>query len=261
MKTESYQRHIEHIKWPGKTRCAFCYSIITSAPFYKNGWKVYHCPECKNNFTVLSNSPLQRTRLNPKQVWTLLYLIKHNKLTPPKKENVKRKPFQGVPSALARKIGVHHWTMTKIMNRVKGKSPEELLNKPGIAGMEEAFTDLFQGGDRENIPLAIFLCTYKFITHDPRGLSAISGCTPEFVTQALERIKESWEPGKEFEEDELNWYDPESWNSETYLMHVLTLHCLCIQGEIKRNPVTKIWSVKDAAPEPAVQNGPSAPVL
>jgi hypothetical protein len=224
-----------------------------SVRLYKNGWKVYRCPECKSNFTVLSNSPLERSKLSPRQVWTLFYLIKHDKLDPPKNEHVKGKPFQGVPSALARRLGLHHWTMTKIMNRVKGKTPEELLNRHGIAGLEEALTRLFtQGEDKENVSLAIFLCTYKFITHDPRGLRAISGCTLEFAQKAVERIKESWEPGKEFEEDEHNWYDPE-WQVETEV--VLTLHCLCIKGEIIRNPITKTWEIRKdttcTTPEPA----------
>ena len=245
MKTESYQRHIENIRWPVKTRCVFCCSIITdtSVCLYKNGWKVYHCPECKKDFTVLSNSTLERSKLNPRQLWVLFYLIKYDKLNPPSKEPVKGKPFQGVPSALARRLGVHHWTMTKIMNRVKGKTPEELLNRHGIAGLEEALTRLFtQGDDKENIPLAILLCTYKFITHDPRGLRAISGCSTDFVQKAVERIKESWEPGKEFEEDEHNWYDPD-WKEKTEM--ILVLHCLCIKGEIKRNPITKTWSLKN----------------
>ena len=129
------------------------------------------------------------------------------------------------------------------MNRVKGKTPEELLNKSGIARFEEALIDLFDGEDQENIPPALLLCTYKFITEDPRGLSAISGCTPEFVTQALERIKESWEPGKEFEEDEHNWYEPGAWDkAETEI--ILVLHCLCLKGDIKRDPVTKMWSLR-----------------
>jgi hypothetical protein len=217
-------------------------------------------PECKNNFTVLSNSPLERSKLNPKQLWTLLYLIKHDKLVPPTRKVIStRKPFQGVPSALARRLGVHHWTMTKLMNRVKGKTPEELLNKHGIAGMEEALTGIFsQGEDKENIPLAILLCAYKFITQDPRGLRAISGCTLEFAQKAVERIKESWEPGKEFEEDEHNWYDPE-WQVKTEV--TLTLHCLCIKGEIKRDPITKTWCLRKdltcTTPEPTVQNGPA----
>jgi hypothetical protein len=215
-----------------------------SVYLHKNGWKVYRCPECKSNFTVLSNSPLEKSKLSPRQLWVLFYLLKHDKLNPPRKDPVRGKPFQGIPSALAKRLGVHHWTMTKIMNRVKGKTPEELLNRHGIAGLEEAFTKLFtQGEDKENIPLAILLCTYKFITHDPRGLRAISGCTLDFAQKAVERIKESWEPGKEFEEDEHNWYDLE-WQVETEV--TLTLHCLCIKGEIKRDPITKTWGLKTA---------------
>jgi hypothetical protein len=260
MKTESYQRHIEYIRWPVKPRCAFCYSIITDKPvLYKNGWKVYRCPECKKDFTVLSNSPLQRTKLNPRQLWTLFYLIKYDKLVPPTREIIStRKPFQGVPSALSRRLGVHHWTMTKIINRVKGKTPEELLNKPGIAGMEEALTSLFQGDDKENIPLAIFLCTYKFITQDPHGLSAISGCTLDFAQKAIERIKESWEPGKEFEEDEDNWYNPDSWNSAKAEIS-LTLHCLNVSGQIKRDPITKMWSLKNEHSNNTTNDAPAIP--
>ena len=229
----------------GKNQCVFCDSIITdeSVCLPKNGWKVYYCPECKNDFTVLSNSPLEKTKLNPRQVWTLLYLIKHNKLTPSKKRDVfdTRKHFQGVPSALARKIGVHHWTMTKIMNRVKGKTQEELLNRSWISGIEEAFTESLKGGDKEYIPVVLFLFTYKFITEDPRGLRAISGCAPDFVQKAIERIKETWEPGKEFEEEEHNWYDP---NFDVHNEMILMLHCMCVTGELKRDPVTKMWSVR-----------------
>ena len=108
MKTESCQRHIEDIRWPVKTRCAFCCSIIIdkSVYLYKNGWKVYHCPECKSNFTVLSNSPMERSKLNPRQLWILFYLLKHDKLNPPRKDPVRGKPFQGIPSALAKRLGV-----------------------------------------------------------------------------------------------------------------------------------------------------------
>jgi hypothetical protein len=246
MKIESYKRLIEYIRWPIRTRCVFCYSIITeeSVSLHKNGWKVYYCPECKNNFTVLSNSTFERTKLNPKQLWTLLYLIRHDKLIPSKQKDIFdiRKHFKGVPSAIARKVGVHHWTMTKIMNRVKGKSPKELLNKFWISGIEEAFTESLKGSDKELLPVILLLFTYKFITMDPRGLRTISGCTSEFVQKAVERIKETWEPGKEFEEDEHNWYDP---NFDVHNEMVLMLHCMCVTGELKRDPATKMWSVRN----------------
>jgi hypothetical protein len=197
----------------------------------KDGWDSYECCDCGAHFTVLSDSPFQKTKLNPKQLWALLELVKNNRLAE-------------MPSALCKEVEVHHWTMTKLINRVKGHSPEELIGRPGIAGIEEMLIDLFKNDDQSLIIPALVLFTYRYVTQDPRLLAAVSGCDSKFAEQAIERIKSSWPPGEEFkEEDEFDWSNPEAWNSPKGEV-ILVLHCLCIMGDIKRDPDTKKWSEK-----------------
>ena len=226
---------IEKIRWPVRTRCAFCYGVhVTVVSTPEKGWNSYHCEDCDKDFTVISNNVFQKTHLSSSQVLAIIRIFERRQL--------KKKP-----SVLCKIVNVHHWTMTKIIDRIKGyETVGNLLHTPIVSLIEESLQDPEVGFDSESIDVAILLVTYKFLTKDPKWLKAISGCSEEVVSKALDRIRASWPEGKEFEEEdkEHNWYDSEGWESPKAVV-TLTLHVLCVCGEINRDPQTGIYSISE----------------
>jgi transposase-like protein len=221
---------LEKTRWGERPRCASCWSLHVK-PIGGSPWKKYYCETCKHNFSVLTNTPFQQTHLSPDQLQNLIALSITNQLN--------RKP-----SELCKVLKVHHWTMTKLIRKVKGLHVHYILSVPAIFVFEGLLEDL--DADMDLLPYLLFLYVYVNMTKDPVYLSCLTGLTDQEVQKALDQVKKYWPENVEFREiGENDWVSWENWmTSPNAVLISIHLHAMCIKGLIVRDPQTGMYNLK-----------------
>lgn len=217
---------LEFIRWGYKPRCIYCWSLNIQ-PINDNTWREYRCSNCGNAFSVINETPFQRTLLKPDQLLSLYTLMVEDRLGQK-------------PSVLCGIVGVHHWTMTKLIRKIRELNTLSFLNSPTIATFESLLkeTDV----DVKLMPTIMVMFTYKRYTHDPYGISCITGINELIVKRMINRINLCWFASAPFEEDTHNWYVWEDWEKNTpAVLLSLHLHAMCVAGMVDRNPKTKVY--------------------
>lgn len=121
---KSVHQYLGAIRWPdGVVHCAFCEN--DTAYIYKDGIR-YKCKKCRKQFTAITGTVMERTKL-PLINWiTASYLLMHKK---------------GVSSVqLAKDIGITQksaWLMLHKLRLSMAGNPDEMLE--GTVEMDEAF--------------------------------------------------------------------------------------------------------------------------
>lgn len=226
---------LEKMRWPIRTRCAYCTSMLTyHAPEDSNQ---YICGSCHKSFSIITNTIFQRLKITPDQIINFLKIIRDGHAP---------KPYQ-----IGQKIGVHHWTVKKLLVKMEGHPLLWAIGTTKISFFDIIVEDIIKnGGEEKYRPHLLFMFIYKFITKDESNLHNLIGDSPEFVATTIDRTIACWEEGKEFEDaDDSNWTDlsPESWdkNFKENLIHI-NLHALCIDGILLRDIKTGTYGlVKD----------------
>lgn len=223
---------IEKMRWGDRIRCAYCCSLYIKQ-VEESIWNIYLCESCNKEFSVISNTLFKRTLLNPNQLHIFLNLVKDKQL-------------HRRPGELSRVVGVHHWTMSKLIQRVKGLQLYDILNAPTIVAFQGLLSILKV--DSDWMPYFLFLYTYKTTSQDPMILFNLTGLSEIDISNAIYRIKKYWNPGKEFAEKDKshNWFYVDNWeNDPKGTLLTLTLHAMCVAGNIKRNPITEMYSLDE----------------
>ena len=230
--TLSAVESLEKTRWYGKIRCTYC-----GGPKYQSigtkKWNFYKCDHCKTEFSVITGTIFDRTKLQPHQLWALLSLFLENQL-------------DRRPSNLCLEVGVHHWTMSKLITKIRNLTIYEILNTPLVT----IFISMLETieVDKSMMPYFEFMYVYKEMRlQDPLPLSVICGMDPDEVNRILERINKCWLPDKVFLEDEgFNWNNWEDWDKDiTKTLHTLHLHAMCLSGDISRDPSTEMYYLDD----------------
>lgn len=219
---------LEKTRWGERPRCAYCWSLIVR-PIEGSPWRKYHCETCKRDFSVVSHTRFERTHLTPDQLQDLIALSLTNQL-------------DRRPSDLCKVLHVHHWTMTKLIRKVKDVHVHYLLSVPPIFVFEGLLEDL--SADLDLLPFLLFMYVYVNMTKDPVYLSCLTGLTDQEVQSALDRIKKCWKEGTEFQEEgENDWITWDNWMiSPTVVLTSMHLHAMCIKGIMIRDPLLGVYS-------------------
>lgn len=121
---ESCYNYFEQLRWSLGIKCSHCGSKKVSKRYHDFR---YHCSECRNRFSVLTNTYLHNTRM-PLQKWLLAFAI----ISDAKK---------GISALqLHRNLGVQYISAFKMYHRIRDMMAQEkveLLN--GVVEMDESY--------------------------------------------------------------------------------------------------------------------------
>lgn len=226
---------LENIRWGGNIRCPHCYCLFIRILIGNSPWRQYQCNSCDNIFSVISGTMFSRTKLKPDQLKSLISLHIDKQL-------------HRRPSDLCKEINVHHWTMTKLIQKVEQHTVSGILNTPQITVFEKLLRIIEI--DKDCIPYFLFMYAYKIMfksTPSIPMLSNLSGLNKQDTKRAVIRLKKSWRPDKIFHENcELDWYVWKNWEKDYSSVKVsMYIQALCLSGEISRNPLTEMYYIDD----------------
>jgi transposase-like protein len=199
----------------------------------ENRLNIYSCSVCGKKFTLFTNTPFERTKLTEEQ-WEIILTN-----------------FENLPSVLARKVGIHHWSMSKIMTKIRKHlcrerwPSDEIINTfhenifkiAGFLELSGIYLDAFS-----------VMLAFLYYSQNPAVICKLVKVPISFINNCFENIRKSWEPKKEFFDGGKKYEEYDDYNEIVVITH---LYVLCLVGEITRDPLTGKFSC------PIVQQGVS----
>lgn len=210
--------------WSDGIYCMHCKSKNISF-IERRKFNTYKCNDCQKKFDVFTGTPLQKTKLTEDQ-WEIIL----KELGPGTK-----------PHQLCKKVGIHHWSMSKLMTKI-GKVMCRTIPEERIKSFQEDTKKVCEQFDFKGDELKAFqvMLTFIYYAEDEATIRLLTGLPADFVEKCIANIRKSWTKGKEFQDEDKKW---DQCKSFAEILIIASLNVLCLLGEIIRDPKTRMWSI------------------
>jgi transposase-like protein len=210
--------------WSNGIYCMHCKSKNISF-IEKRKFDTYDCLDCHKEFNVFTGTPFQKTKLTEAQ-WKIIL----KELRPDTK-----------PHQLCKKVGIHHWSMSKLMTKI-GKVMCRQIPEEKIKAFRENTETVCAQFDFKDNELKAFQVMLAFIYYaeDEATITLLTGLSRGFVEKCMDNVRKSWTKGNEFQDEDKKW---DQYETFTEISISASLNILCMLGEIVRDPKTRMWSL------------------